>query len=918
MNHQQDLDFSIVCVKGPPGEGGLLLLPSPSSPSLQENYMALRRLQEQRSLLLFIHEFSRRAHLAAGFISRVTQLLERAHLKLSQTQSSWSSFRPSLVSIVQELRVHLAHWSSLTYRARSDVDLRHALVQLTRLIDQVRQSLDLLVLQALVLVERYVVLVLGMVVRSEVDSIPVEVLEEVLGAAGVFNHTVGELRVQHTATQRRTWILQQAHIPTPGPGLPSGRGCHPAGVGVRDLMVLLAQRHAHTAPSHLLTPPRGSLDHSDWTWDQLIDSITLKTPPQQSAPPTSSQALPSDSGSEPLWGVQQDQISVELLVRLLICSGDPLLPVTSQTPEKFDQSADRTIGHEPDLIQDHHKDSPETRSAIDTWTSPGVGADSEKDVQPAVTELSSDRRQRWSPSVTWLDLGRSALCAQVLEQYRPLLVTLCNRALWLHLIAPPPPKCASSINLQAPPTRISIVNKVRLAAQTDRLPNRFRKMLQDFSQYLLASTAHAQWDYEVCRSLGSTLKDKCLTDVNRQLTYEQSRGVMMSSTMERFLCLPPPLMSSLSSCQSTSRSTNSGHLTLPPSMLCLHRHTISLALATVQLSTVWVMSKSFQFLSSWSLNKFLLITQGDLKVLSKSLEGMLHEIQASESPSALHHHHHHHQPLLKKQLSDLNTAMSQLQTFSSVVLQTFSRDCKKMSGEIFEQTMPAAVHWRLNLRTGFPSSPSAYASEAAQSVIGQVLEGVAPLSDDARVQALSITMTAFMEAWMEHILRHRIKFSVQGALQLKQDFDCIREMIQSEQSGLSSDLHQRLLSLRVFQQVDSAVVCLLQQPQGKPYLRSRVWEPFIHCCPSHRNSIDSMVGSSITNLRCMEGEELTDPSVMTSDIPPVDPSSPGEPYLAPSAALGSTQQDWLDLRIHSSSTRRWRLPGLHCLAKTEP
>lgn len=60
--------------------------------------------------------------------------------------------------------------------------------------------------------------------------------------------------------------------------------------------------------------------------------------------------------------------------------------------------------------------------------------------------------------------------------------------------------------------------------------------------------------------------------------------------------------------------------------------------------------------------------------------------------------------------------------------------------------------------TGFPSSPSEYASLAAQTVIGQVLEGVAPLSDDARVQALSITMTAFMEAWMEHILKQKIKF----------------------------------------------------------------------------------------------------------------------------------------------------------------
>ena len=38
--------------------------------------------------------------------------------------------------------------------------------------------------------------------------------------------------------------------------------------------------------------------------------------------------------------------------------------------------------------------------------------------------------------------------------------------------------------------------------------------------------------------------------------------------------------------------------------------------------------------------------------------------------------------------------------------------------------------------------------------------------------------------------------SVQGALQLKQDFDSIRELIQSDRYGLSAELHQRLLSLR--------------------------------------------------------------------------------------------------------------------------
>lgn len=46
-----------------------------------------------------------------------------------------------------------------------------------------------------------------------------------------------------------------------------------------------------------------------------------------------------------------------------------------------------------------------------------------------------------------------------------------------------------------------------------------------------------------------------------------------------------------------------------------------MVLASVQLSTVWVVSKAFQFLSSWSLHKFLLITQGDLEVGRINVDG---------------------------------------------------------------------------------------------------------------------------------------------------------------------------------------------------------------------------------------------------------------------------------------------------------
>lgn len=68
----------------------------------------------------------------------------------------------------------------------------------------------------------------------------------------------------------------------------------------------------------------------------------------------------------------------------------------------------------------------------------------------------------------------------------------------------------------------------------------------------------------VCRSIGSALKDKCLTGVNQARnsvlpSSEQDGCLMMSVTMEHLLLLSPPLMSSL--CCNHSNSRSSGKMT---------------------------------------------------------------------------------------------------------------------------------------------------------------------------------------------------------------------------------------------------------------------------------------------------------------------------------------------------------------------
>lgn len=63
--------------------------------------------------------------------------------------------------------------------------------------------------------------------------------------------------------------------------------------------------------------------------------------------------------------------------------------------------------------------------------------------------------------------------------------------------------------------------------------------------------------------------------------------------------------------------------------------------------------------------------------------------------------------------------------------------------------------------------------------------------------------------------------SLQGALQLRQDFGVVPELLEEERWGLTPELRQSLLRLSIFQRLDGALLCLLQQPLPKTQVHRR-------------------------------------------------------------------------------------------------
>lgn len=184
--------------------------------------------------------------LLCGHISEVTSLY--SHF---QTSSCWPSWTIGLSSLSQELRVHLNHWSCLFSKVQSDHHLRHALVHQTMLLAKVKENLDSLGLQALILMERYVCVILSALAQTDLECVSIEVLQDILAGTDLYNQAVEDQRAQHGTTQLRAAVLLRAHHSTVNPGLPHSKKHHPAAFSVRELTVILAVHHAQTAAEWL-------------------------------------------------------------------------------------------------------------------------------------------------------------------------------------------------------------------------------------------------------------------------------------------------------------------------------------------------------------------------------------------------------------------------------------------------------------------------------------------------------------------------------------------------------------------------------------------------------------------------------------------------------------------------------------------
>ncbi|XP_004691615.1 PREDICTED: coiled-coil domain-containing protein 142 [Condylura cristata] len=401
------------------------------------------------------------------------------------------------------------------------------------------------------------------------------------------------------------------------------------------------------------------------------------------------------------------------------------------------------------------------------------------------------------------------------------------------------------------------------------LPQECKKELASLCHSLFHHSLIWSWDQGFCQALGSA-------------GGETSSLPSSSHTAKLLQQLFPPLLDAL-------RETRSGQILCQPT----GPTPLALGLCTLQTTLLWFWGRAQQHLALWAPGSFLLLTQKDLPPLLHEAE-VLSSLASEEGLV----------PDVEQQLGlEIQKLTTQFQLLPEESLHLFSQECHKQATHGFEIYMPQGRYWRRHLCPELPSVPSEYAGLVIRTVLEPVLQGLRGLPSQAQAPALGQALTAILGAWLDHILKHGIRFSLQGALQLRQDFGVVRELLEEEQWELCPELRQTLLMLSIFQRLDGALLCLLQQPLPKTRGQRRSC-----CCACHEVQTTEFPSSNLSSLENLEPPlrsraHPTQTAQLLSTLWGEGPS--------PEAYLVGNQQAWLALRQYQHS--RWYLPFLFCL-----
>ncbi|CAE1274418.1 unnamed protein product [Acanthosepion pharaonis] len=410
--------------------------------------------------------------------------------------------------------------------------------------------------------------------------------------------------------------------------------------------------------------------------------------------------------------------------------------------------------------------------------------------------------------------------------------------------------------------------------------------LQLVAQKVHTIAAVGCWDHCVCSAEGLKTVDKCYPCPLANGDFSTKTGLLLKDTYQ-------PLLSALEDYVHSMNNITSGSELSLQKIVADPAHSLSLFTrlqTTARMVLSWCYSKTHEFLASWSISSFILLTQTDLKILSDETKravcvaqtlctslSQYNSLQDAYIHSALTEVYH--------DLEDIN---SQLQSLSGSVMKLFSENCGKISRQFFQNNMPGGKVWR-SKSVDYTVEQQDYVEHALETILEPVLDGVSKLKVTSQLSVISMATVAMCEAWTDYILKEKIKFSLHGAHQLGADFTFVRTWLST--AIQNNEVRQSITQLSVFNYLNGIVLLLQRQPKRRG--SSRFTDP---CSTDDINS-DNVEGNEADSSRrgasaasCESAAESTTPND-EKDI----------------CSVPNTE-DWLALRVCGGS-RSWKFPS---------
>ncbi|KAK3599454.1 hypothetical protein CHS0354_036474 [Potamilus streckersoni] len=552
----------------------------------------------------------------------------------------------------------------------------------------------------------------------------------------------------------------------------------------------------------------------------------------------------------------------------------PLLEM-AQREHSFAESFLLIVCNSTNLLQNTPKPNPKKPIKIKA-DSPNLGKPPKGHSDTLVLSRSDSVRK----SVSWGDSADSSIRSHLVNRYMDMMWSCFGDNL-LDLFQEPYWGPSRSLFLSemgslllCDATVIAMIRSmVEHACLKDMFPQGSVEPILKMARRCQTVAAFRAWDTYMCQAMGSQQSDKCYPCPLINGEYSTRTGMLLRDMYQ-------PLLFVLGEALNDVTESEKGPSLLFPRQSPDVSLVVSLSCRLVQTESLafhWCSSKAKQFLTSWSVANFLLVSQTDLKLLTDESQKTSMHLQTYCKARQGHPENRtvNHVSLYLDQIKDhLDQVGNKLQSVSAKSMQMFCSSCTKATYEYFQTHMPTGKVWRMKAGTEVPKEHNLYMEHALETVLEPVLEGVSKLKQTSQLSVATMATVAFADALSNFILKEKIKFSYLGASQLELDIDYMKTWL--KESITNETVRQSVLDLVIFKYLNGAVALLKRQPLK-------------------RDSSLFRKPCSMESLTCEKGSKE-----------PLDSISINDSQLEEDIHLVSNIQQWLDLRVHGG--RSWRLP----------